>query len=212
MAARIRKRLNGSGAPNNITTAIGKRGIQPRKLKVLGQLSAGDFPALRPVEALCKLGLTNAQVAEVLGVSHRQFKRWMERSDKLKASVARGRRVADSHVAESMYMQAIGFSVPEEKIFYSAKRDKVIRVETERYHPPNVVAGIFWLKNRFAEYWRDKKEIEIDGGPQAVQQVKFILVQGGQSQRGGGEVLDANYQILPNTSNADTAEEGEVEG
>lgn len=169
---------------------------------VLEHLSSGDFPALRPIEAMGKLGLTNAEIADVLGVTKGTFQRWVTMSPRLRASLHRGRKIADTHVADSLYMQALGFSVPEEKIFYDTKRGSVVRVEGEKYYPPNAVAAIFWLKNRYAEFWRDHKADEQGpaGGSTSIGQVKFVLVQApqGNSQRKSEKVLDGDYRILGN--------------
>ena len=170
--------------------------------KILHQLASGEFPDSRPVEALCKLGLTNVEICSVLGVSVGTFIKWQKMSPRLRASVERGRRVADTHVAESLYMQAVGFSVPEEKIFYNSRTAKVTRVDTMKYHAPSVVAAIFWLKNRYAEFWSDHKESDgsQSGLPKVVQQVKFVIVQApsgsSQSSQAGEKVIDGDYQIL----------------
>lgn len=172
---------------------------------IMQHLSSGDFPDLRPIEALCKLGLPDTQIAEVLGVKLVTFSKWKKMSPRLRAACERGRKIADTHVAESLFQQAIGYSVPEEKIFYDSKRGKVVRAKTLQYYPPNTVAAIFWLKNRFAEFWRDHKGSEeaAQSGPVNIQQVKFVLVQGqvnGAAPSDDNEqVIDGDYKVLPSS-------------
>jgi len=220
-----RKRLNGSGKANGHAGALATTTSERRKMgaptkvqsaqynRVLSHLLSDDFPDGKPIEALCKLGLSDNEIADVFGVPHHRFKRWLKMSPKLRAAVHRGRRIADAHVVRSLYKQATGYTVPEEKIFYSNKNDKVVRAQGTKYYPPNVLANIFWLKNRFPEFWRDRKEIEIDGGPQSIQQVKFVLVkdrgESGNHKSGGGEVIDANYQVLPQGKDLDTVDQSD---
>lgn len=170
-----------------------------RPRTVLEHLSSGEFPEARPIEAMARLGLTNNEIADVLGVNKNTFVRWTRISPLLKAALQRGRTVADTHVAESLFMQAVGYSIPEEKIFYDSKRGKVVKTNTEHYYPPNVVASIFWLKNRYADFWRDRKVDEQGpAGLTNVQQVKFVLVQspGGQSAKDREKIIDADYKII----------------
>lgn len=182
--------------------ALAQSSQAPRS--VLEQLSSGDFPHSQPVESMGRLGLTNKEIADVLGVAKSTLDRWVRLSPSLRAALLRGRRVADTHVADSVYKQALGFMHPEEKIFYDSKRGKVVRTDTNRYYPPNVIAAIFWLKNRYAEFWRDHKGEEQSplGGNVAIQQVKFVLVQssGSPSLSNKGndteKVIDGDYQIL----------------
>ncbi|NGX42275.1 MAG: hypothetical protein K940chlam7_00553, partial [Chlamydiae bacterium] len=56
---------------------------------------------------------------------------------------------------------------------------------------------IFWLKNNFPDFWRDKKEVENTGGVGTIQSVKFILVQPGASGEKSEQVIDGDFKILP---------------
>jgi hypothetical protein len=44
--------------------------------------------------------------------------------------------------------------------FFCDKNGRVTRVPYREYFPPDVTAGIFWMKNRRPDLWRDTHQIE----------------------------------------------------
>ena len=113
-------------------------------------------------EKLCLLlGATTQDLALFFDVSVDTVERWQRRFPEFEAAVKRGKMVADSHVAESMYRQATGTAtVKRVKAFGDPKTGKHILVEYEETLPPNTVAGIFWLKNRQPAQWRERQKVE----------------------------------------------------
>lgn len=43
-------------------------------------------------------------------------------------------------------------------------RERIVFLEVDKQVAPDTTAGIFWLKNRKPQEWRDRKETEISGG------------------------------------------------
>lgn len=43
-------------------------------------------------------------------------------------------------------------------------RERIVFLEVDKQVAPDTTAGIFWLKNRKPEEWRDRKETELSGG------------------------------------------------
>lgn len=43
-------------------------------------------------------------------------------------------------------------------------RERIVFLEVDKQMAPDTTAGIFWLKNRKPEEWRDRKETELSGG------------------------------------------------
>ena len=41
---------------------------------------------------------------------------------------------------------------------------QIVITPTIKHYPPDTTAGIFWLKNRQRDKWRDKQEHGIEGG------------------------------------------------
>jgi hypothetical protein len=52
-------------------------------------------------------------------------------------------------------------SVYSEKVFQF--QGQIIRAETKEHVPPDTTAGIFWLKNRRPEAWRERQQHEHTG-------------------------------------------------
>lgn len=114
-------------------------------------------------EKLCLLlGATNADLALFFDVSSDTVERWQKRHPDFADAVKRGKMVADSLVAESIYRQAIGAAtIKRTKVFGDPKSGMELRVDYEEQLPPNTVAAIFWLKNRQPAQWRDRQKVEL---------------------------------------------------
>lgn len=167
-----------------------------------GDFKDGVFDTGVPLEMLAKSGMSNEDIAAFLGVTIGVFRGWMKRSSLLRNSLLKGREIANSNVAQSLYRQAVGYTIPEEKIFYNTKTGKVKRVKTTKYYPPTPVANFFWLKNKDPDNWKDKREIENTGGVSGnnLSEIKFTLVQVTENKKSGKEqenIIDADYKILP---------------
>ena len=108
------------------------------------------------------LGLTDEELADAFGVSFETITKWKQKYPEFRKQVRKGKQEADSHVAESLYKSACGFTAPEEKVFCNAQGE-VTRVRTEKYYPPNINAAKFWLKSRQKELWRELWNVEHTG-------------------------------------------------
>ena len=199
MAAK-RKRLNGSigSVPPVVATRNHLTSITISKYPNIArrrrEVEKFELPLIR---RLAMLGMPDKDIAQVLGIKATKFSKYKKKYPSLKATLKSGRVIPSSKVVESLYKKANGFSVPEEKLFYSAKNNTVRRAKTRRYYPPDTIAQIFWLKNNYPDFWRDKKEVENTGGMGVIQSVKFILVQPGASGGKSEKVIDADFKILP---------------
>lgn len=121
-------------------------------------------PAFAKVASkLCRLGATNADLADMFEVSLPTIANWQIAWPEFQRACQTGKDATDERVQRSLAMSAQGYSVPTEKVFCNAD-GKVTRVETSEFVPPNPVACIFWLKNRRPKEWRDRRELEHSGG------------------------------------------------
>lgn len=111
--------------------------------------------------------LTDEDIADLLGVSEATVKNWYGRYPEFMASVKKAKAVSDDKVERSLFERATGYSVPDVEI--RAVSDgancgsHIERVPIIKHYPPDVVACIFWLKNRRGAEWRDKQEHEHTG-------------------------------------------------
>lgn len=118
------------------------------------------------------LGATDAELADVLGVSEGTINSWKHEHQEFFESLKKGKMVADANVADRLYQRAMGYEHKAVKIVADAKTKEDHVVEyTERY-APDTTAAIFWLKNRRPKEWRDKQELE-HGGNVTVEITRF---------------------------------------
>lgn len=133
-------------------------------------------------EKLCRLGATDAELADFFGVSVRTLHRWKAEREDFCHSVKIGKEAADNRVERALYEKATGFAYVEQQAFKVRNSDgseTLETIEVERMAPPDTTAMIFWLKNRKKADWRDKIDQELsgpDGGPIEVKEIKINLV------------------------------------
>lgn len=112
------------------------------------------------VEKLCKLGATDAQIADFLGIAESTLNLWKTKEPQFMESIRRGKLIADAEVAESLYKRATGYEHPEDKIFNDSGKPMI--VPTIKHYPPDTAAAFIWLKNRAG--WKDKQELTGEDG------------------------------------------------
>lgn len=113
---------------------------------------------------LAEMGHTDAEMAEFFGIALRNFHRWKALHPELAQVLKVGKSEADARVTRSLFQRAVGYTVPETVIHFEKRKlkhgIKVVphHVEVLKHYPPDTTAGIFWLKNREPELWREKFE------------------------------------------------------
>jgi transposase-like protein len=108
------------------------------------------------VVKLCLLGATDKAIADFFSVSTRTLNTWKKQYPEFLHSLKRGKEQADANVVSALYSRATGFVKHGlEEVFQHS--GKIVRAEVSKYYPPEVTAGIFWLKNRQPDKWREKQ-------------------------------------------------------
>ena len=110
------------------------------------------------VYKLCLLGATDKQLADFLNVSEATINNWKENDNEFLESIKKGKLIADSEIAHSLYHRAKGYSHPEDRIFNDSGTPLI--VPTIKHYPPDTAAAFIWMKNRQPDTWRDKQEVE----------------------------------------------------
>ncbi len=104
------------------------------------------------MNALYKEGKTDAQVANIIGVSRRTIYNWRGENPEFFHSLKASKNIADDLVEASLFNRATGYSHIEE-VCFSYKGD-IVTHKTKKHYPPDTTAAIFWLKNRQPDRWR----------------------------------------------------------
>ena len=82
-------------------------------------------------------GLTNDQIAHNMGIAAGTLYEWKSRYAELDEALKRSKEIVDYEVENALLKAALD---------------------------GNVTAMIFWLKNRRVDKWRDRRDIESEGG------------------------------------------------
>jgi hypothetical protein len=126
-------------------------------------------------EKLCKLGATDIEIADFFNVDVRTIYRWKTENDKFCQVLKSGKDEADERVERSLFSRATGYEHDEVDI--RVVEGQIVQTPIRKYYPPDTTAGIFWLKNRRRDQWRDKQEHEHSGD------VKIEIVRFGQEKK-----------------------------
>lgn len=123
-----------------------------------GQPTAYRKQYAKQAEKLCRLGATDQEIADFFEVDVRTIYRWKHAHDDFCQSLKAGKEIVDDRVERSLYQRAIGYEQDEVKIFMPSGAAEPVYAPFRAKIAPDVTAGIFWLKNRRPEQWRDKPE------------------------------------------------------
>ncbi|MBT8152742.1 hypothetical protein KMP13_02285 [Epibacterium ulvae] len=134
--------------------------------------AGGDDKVPAIAKKMCLLGAIEEDLAAAFGVSRRTITNWEKQHELFRAAIQDGRVYADMEVAQSLFDRATGAEWTEQqaikvkKVEYENGKklreiEEVEIVEVQRSAAPDTVAGIFWLKNRRAQNWRDRQETKI---------------------------------------------------
>jgi hypothetical protein len=139
---------------------------------------------------LCLLGATDRELADFFKVSEQTLNTWKAQHPEFLESLKVGKEQADQRVERSLYQRAVGYSHPD--VHVSNFQGDVTLTPITKHYPPETTAGIFWLKNRRPEEWRDRIEhTGKDGGPiqteelgdtERARRIAFLLQKGLQVQ------------------------------
>jgi hypothetical protein len=132
-----------------------------------------DFP--KQAAKLCKLGATDAELADFFEVDISNLYRWYSTRPDFREAIKTPKELADDRAERSLYMNATGFWVDTEKLFVlkdefydedgnlTRTSQRIHHEPTREYYRPETAAAFIWLKNRQPNKWRDKHELDVSG-------------------------------------------------
>lgn len=109
---------------------------------------------------LCELGATDQEIADFFAINVATVYRWKHDNPKFCEALKTGKDIADERVERSLFQRAIGYEQDEVKIFMPAGAAAPVYAPFRAKIAADVTAGIFWLKNRRGDKWRDKHDVE----------------------------------------------------
>lgn len=141
---------------------------------------AGGRPSLYRPEydeqayKLCLLGATDKEIADFFDVDERTINNWKVEHPQFFQSVRAGKKVSDMEVASSLFQTTQDRIVKEQQafktknVFYNeegkrVEEERIEIVEVDKVIPADFRSQQFWLKNRKADSWRDKQDIDLKG-------------------------------------------------
>lgn len=136
--------------------------MSPKKISAEVSRSVGRPTKFKPefvkiAFGMALLGATDEQLAEAFDVALATIANWKKTEPDFLDALKRGKGQADAAVVRALYRRAVGFRRKSEKIFFDPKRGQVVRIECTEYFPPDTTAGIYWLKNRQPDKWRENQ-------------------------------------------------------
>ena len=138
------------------------------------------------IEGWARDGLTEAQIAHNMGISVSSLADWKNKFPQLLDALKKGKAPIDIEVENALLKSALGHTkiirkpikVKTERQVVGEGRcveEHIEYAEEEIYTPPQVLAQIFWLKNRKPEKWRENQVIEADTS--ALEKLDAILAE-----------------------------------
>jgi transposase-like protein len=113
---------------------------------------------------LALLGWTDQDIAKHLGISRTTLFSWKKTHPDFDKALSRAKDVADAEVLNALYQSAIGFETIEERLVKKGDTQVVVKLKTK--HPPNVMAGMYWLNNRQRNrFSRNPDPVQVDTPP-----------------------------------------------
>lgn len=111
------------------------------------------------VEAWCRDGLIDEQIAKNLGISVQTLNTYKKQHIEFLESIKKGKEVSDIEVENALHKRALGYSYVEVKTTTNAA-GTTTTTEITKEVAADTTAQIFWLKNRKPKEWRDRKDID----------------------------------------------------
>lgn len=129
------------------------------------------------VEAWCRDGLIELDIAKRLGISEKTLNTYKLEHPQFLQALKRGKEVVDVEVENSLLKRAQGYDyfedVTETEVDHNGEIIRSKHKSLKKHMPADVTAQMFWLQNRKPDTWRRNQEPLI--GEEALQKLDGIL-------------------------------------
>jgi hypothetical protein len=132
----------------------------PDQLQKNGRKSTFLTQYIPIAKRMAYLGATDRDLAVAFNINISTVWDWRTKYPAFADALRLGKKEADQRTERSLYQRANGYSYDAVKIFMPAGAKEPVIVPYVEHCPPDVTAGIFWLKNRDPARWRDAWQLE----------------------------------------------------
>lgn len=111
-------------------------------------------------------GLSNAEVADYIGIRRQTLYTWMNKYPEIKQAIQEGQQRTVEYIENALMKRISGFTIRETKRYQTTDKDgnKVERIEvTDKEVGPDTTAIIYALKVKDPERWNEKIRMEHSG-------------------------------------------------
>lgn len=108
----------------------------------------------RFVRQMCRLGATNAVLADWFGVTIQTIQNWASYFPRFAEAIKVGKGEFDDEIERALASRAMGYTYDAVKIFLPAGTTMPVVVPYREHVPPDVRACEIWLQNRRPDVWR----------------------------------------------------------
>ena len=122
------------------------------------------------VKAIASKGYIESEIQDIIKISVATFVSWKKLYPEFLKALKDGKETPDNEVENALLKRAKGYEYDEiierpKIIKRNNKPVEVMRVSEIKHKvmAPEVIAQIFWLKNRRPDRWRDRQDIEHSG-------------------------------------------------
>lgn len=137
------------------------------------------------LRAMARDGKSKAEIAQRIGIRRQTLFDWIKRFPDIGDALKRGKEPYDIEIEDALHDSAKGYyvTVREPMKLKRVKQKQgegrieeeyVEYVERQIYIPPQTAAQIFYLKNRKAKDWREKREVVADVADNAFRNMQTI--------------------------------------
>lgn len=134
-------------------------------------------PRLLEIEAWCRDGATDEDIAKNLHIALSTLGEYKKKFPEFSETIKNTKAVADIKVENALFKRAVGYTakvvkhVKVKRIDFdpetgrkTGEHEELVPVEEEVHIPADTTAQIYWLNNRKREVWKQKQEVDHQGG------------------------------------------------
>lgn len=114
-----------------------------------------DRKFAKTAQKLCRLGATNADLADAFAVDIRTIQRWLVSHDDFCHAIKIGKDAANQRVNRSLFERAVGYTF--DSVHFSSYEGNVTQTPYREHVPPDIGAIVWWQKNREPDLWRERR-------------------------------------------------------